>query len=230
VPEVPALEPTATTEQWVRALLLQGVALGVRAGEEGLTERLESLNEHTRAANKELGKARFREVVCSRGETPAPQFGKECDAILASLSERFEIRAAPKGYAAFKAAGEAPDQPPPFHGLSLHDDLGAALELPAALAPSRVLADDRGQGRSPLVTLVGAILRQGMTIGMTLHDRAYQPTLDAREAKIAAALGGAPGQSLSAVLWSRFEAKLKTDPELLAQHIAHLNAIHAMLL
>jgi hypothetical protein len=102
-------------------------------------------------------------------------FGKEIEAILKYLAPTWDIKAQPKGYTKYRKNHEdyqdmeELDEEALLKSFEGHDSTGTCSgSFPLRVSMPHVAQDDRGQGRRPLETLLGAVLGHGIHIGERL--------------------------------------------------------------
>jgi hypothetical protein len=113
------------------------------------------------------------------------QFSKEMEAILKYLKKYWNISASPKGYKEylkdyqdFKGIEDL-DEAGLLKSFDGHNDGGtSSFPFPIRVSLPHVAYDDRGQGRGPVETLLGAVLSHGILLGM--RHASLDPLSDAR--------------------------------------------------
>lgn len=114
------------------------------------------------------------------------EFGAAARAVKQRIAERFDLSAAPEGYAKLKK--DAPDASDvtgralDYTGDSLHFKIGAnAPGIAASLATPNLYYLDTEKGRSPVDELIGAVLRQGMNISVrAIYEGVVEPLREAK--------------------------------------------------
>ncbi len=164
----------------VYSLLEEGFNYGIILQELKTEEAVKMYNENVDVINNFNKKTVAEPLEFSRSTT-----GKErnfeffAGELEKELLEKWKISAQPKGYRAFKKKHYSEnfaeiDENIEFGGLPLHSDMAATcIQFPILMQKGHIYYNEEDQGNSPLSELVGAVLRQGMTIGMNAVEKKY---------------------------------------------------------
>lgn len=98
-------------------------------------------------------------------------FDGQAGPLESALREEWGLDPKPKGYEEFKSTNpddyEGCDEVLEFSGSGLHPSIGTScLEFQRIMNKGNIYYSESSQGRPPLIEFVGAILRQGMNIGI----------------------------------------------------------------
>lgn len=161
-------------EQLTRTVFAYGVLAGERYELSQAKSQIDLIN-------------RLREIRSkpSRGDLPmvdALPFGDVVEALTRTLAKTAALKAEPKGWAAYKKTAGEYDPPGPeaddFKGKKLHPSLGASIGDFGDSASRASVFYNQVRDRSPLNTLVGAVFRQGMNLGVLTLEKPLKVALD----------------------------------------------------
>lgn len=125
-------------------------------------------------------------------------FGGALEGLTKAMS-RATLKAEPKGWAAYKKTAQEYDEPGPeakgFKGKPLHSSLGASIGGFGDTTSRASVFYNELRDRSPLNTMLSAVFRQGMNLGVVTLEKPLQAAVDRAlvEAGMPRVVGGLTG-------------------------------------
>lgn len=166
-------------------ILQTGIKYGIALHEKEVQQAVDFYNrmvDYANSENKNVPKIDFQRTTSD--EDSKGHFALQAGLVETTLKKEWKISAKPKGYEAFKQAYDSGDfadidENLEFEGTRLHDKIGASCpDLPDYLKKGNIYYSEENQNRTPLREMVGAILRQGMNIGIRVVEQKYGTPMD----------------------------------------------------
>ncbi|MGV8086514.1 MAG: hypothetical protein ACP5N1_02700 [Candidatus Woesearchaeota archaeon] len=177
--QIKSKSDTSTLTTIVDYVLEEGIKYGIAYQEKQLLSTIEKYNLIARAMdpdNKNNWQINFNITTKEKDF----DFGHKISYIEKIIKKDASINAVPKDYTTFKATHSLDDlsnivlEKPKFNGAKLDDSiLAVCTDFATTLSIKEIYFYEKEQNRSPLSSLIGAILRQGMTIGYDLVDQKW---------------------------------------------------------
>jgi hypothetical protein len=163
----------------------KGLALGDRMGKAELRNRLQAANSSIGIAGLRNGR-KLPVLKLPLAAKPPRIFEPAADAVERAVASRFGVSARPN--APLPEDEFAEPTVAPFEGAELHPSLAVVVPGFAEQMSPESVKYHLERNRSPLSTMVAAILRQAMTLRMRTLEAMYGPQIAARERDALAAM------------------------------------------
>jgi hypothetical protein len=154
-------------EQLNRAVFAYGVLAGERYAFSQQGNQIDLINR--------LREIKSRPPLADLPVVKPLDFGSVADQLTRTVAKGAGLKAEPNGWAAYKKTADEYDEPGPdakgFKGRPLHFSLGASIGGFGDTTSKATVFYNHVRNRTPLNTLVSAVFRQGMNLGVLTLDK-----------------------------------------------------------